>query len=269
MIHVLNDHIAIPDLGLLSDEIILFDHNRPHNFHYSTSFTFKYLFTGKLTYHINNQPVNLQAGSFILIRADQLIHTSIRTPVKGVSLFFKEDFSSYLDEGLMEFPLPLIHSELISCLNQLNRKEHPPTSPFISQLIQHVFNYSRKIQDWRTSMGYSKPSTSLDVLRKLLAARMIMETRYSEPLSLQQISDQIAMSKFNFVRKFRKTFGITPQKYLVEKRIEESKHQLLNMDSSITEVASICGFQNIHHFSKTFKKHLGIAPSGYKLQKCA
>ena len=47
-------------------------------------------------------------------------------------------------------------------------------------------------------------------------------------------------------------------------RIVKSCEMLLRTDKKITEIASLCGFNNISYFNRTFYKIMGISPSGYR-----
>ena len=58
-----------------------------------------------------------------------------------------------------------------------------------------------------------------------------------------------------------------PAKYILQKKLEKSV-QLLSIESnSISEVAYDCGFENINHFNRAFKKQFGITPSRSRLSQ--
>ena len=60
---------------------------------------------------------------------------------------------------------------------------------------------------------------------------------------------------------------MTLHKYLIYLRINKSIEYLQSGLYNITEVAELTGYKDIKHFSKSFKKVMGIAPSAYLIHK--
>ena len=71
----------------------------------------------------------------------------------------------------------------------------------------------------------------------------------------------------DYLRKlFHQEFGVTPHKYLIDKRLHAAAELLANSaysNSSIASIAATCGFREPLYFSKMFKKKFGVAPSFY------
>ena len=71
---------------------------------------------------------------------------------------------------------------------------------------------------------------------------------------------------YDYLRKlFKKELGVTPHKYLSDKRLEIAA-SCLSSDSdgrNIAEIAHLCGFREPLYFSRMFKKKYGVAPSSY------
>ena len=82
----------------------------------------------------------------------------------------------------------------------------------------------------------------------------------------REICSHIRMSENNFIRVFRKEMGISPQHYLLMRRIEWSRNLLLNSTLSIEEIAECTGFSDRYHFSKMFKYVTHCSPAAYRRQ---
>ncbi|MDT8715109.1 AraC family transcriptional regulator [Clostridium sp. 19966] len=95
----------------------------------------------------------------------------------------------------------------------------------------------------------------------------IIEQRYSEALSLDDLSKAAGMSPKYFCRFFREITQRSPIDYLNYYRVECACQQLVSSNDSITEIALNCGFNDISYFIKTFKKYKGITPKHY-LKEC-
>nr|SIP63208.1 Transcriptional regulator, AraC family [uncultured bacterium] len=72
---------------------------------------------------------------------------------------------------------------------------------------------------------------------------------------------------YDYLRKlFQKELGVTPHKYLTDKRLQIAAEALVNAENSgstIADIALMCGFRDPLYFSKLFKKEYGVAPSFY------
>lgn len=80
--------------------------------------------------------------------------------------------------------------------------------------------------------------------------------------SLENTSKTLFLSKYYFIRKFKDSIGMTPHQFLLQEKIRRS--QLLLADSlTIVEVSNILGFYDQSHFSKCFKKIVGISPNAF------
>lgn len=82
--------------------------------------------------------------------------------------------------------------------------------------------------------------------------------------SLSEASEKSFMSEAHFRRLFKKEFGVSPKRYILEKRINYAKSLILSGYFSVTEIADACGYNDPKHFSSEFKKFTGVSPSDFK-----
>ncbi|WP_082742217.1 AraC family transcriptional regulator [Burkholderia sp. MSMB1078WGS] len=66
---------------------------------------------------------------------------------------------------------------------------------------------------------------------------------------------------YGFVSLFSKYTGLPPHQYVMEARLEQAKNMLLQGNISVTDVALSCGFNNMSHFSTSFKRRWKVRPS--------
>lgn len=90
----------------------------------------------------------------------------------------------------------------------------------------------------------------------------ILECRYCEKIDIEELSKSVFISKYHFIRQFKKYAGLTPHNFQVQRKIRQSQRMLRN-NSNITEIALAAGFCDQSHFIKCFKKIVGITPSEY------
>ena len=102
-----------------------------------------------------------------------------------------------------------------------------------------------------------------ETFTRVLRARDAIHARYAEPLRLDQLAHEAALSPFHFLRIFRAAFGQTPHQYLTRVRIEAAKRLLL-ADAPVTDVCFEVGFQSLGSFSTLFARRVGAPPSAFR-----
>lgn len=83
------------------------------------------------------------------------------------------------------------------------------------------------------------------------------------PITLDWLAKEFCMSKFHFIRVFKEAKGITPQAYIMLKRLNHAKGLLL-MGEQPKEVAFLNGFYDVAHLNSAFKRFFGITLSMMK-----
>ncbi|MDR3713647.1 MAG: AraC family transcriptional regulator [Puia sp.] len=90
----------------------------------------------------------------------------------------------------------------------------------------------------------------------------LIEEYPNEPIDTDWLSRKFCMSKFHFIREFKKARGVTPQTYIMLYRLAKAKKMLLE-NAPIRDIAYLNGFSDPSHFTNRFRKYFGISPSGY------
>ena len=95
-------------------------------------------------------------------------------------------------------------------------------------------------------------------------AASLIHQKYSEPISIDAILSEIPLSKYHFIRVFKRIMGTTPYSYLTNHRINNAKFLLRSSDMLVSEIAEKCGFSDTSNFIEHFKKHTGQKPVEYR-----
>jgi DNA-binding response OmpR family regulator/nitrogen-specific signal transduction histidine kinase len=91
----------------------------------------------------------------------------------------------------------------------------------------------------------------------------IHENLDNEEFSVEQFSDQMAMSRSNLFRRIKIITKMSPVDFIYHIRLQVSMKLLIERKLSVSEIAWKVGFKNPSSFSKSFKKQFGKSPSGY------
>ncbi|MDO6430251.1 AraC family transcriptional regulator [Flavitalea sp. BT771] len=98
--------------------------------------------------------------------------------------------------------------------------------------------------------------------RRLVQAKLFIDTHYAEPIDLDNIADEACFSKFHFIKQFKNIYNKTPHQYLISVRIQKAK-ELLNAGTPVSTVCLAVGFESLGSFSVLFRRIAGMTPSSY------
>ena len=85
-----------------------------------------------------------------------------------------------------------------------------------------------------------------------------------ENLKVEQIAIRFHVSYYYLCHLFKKMTKKTINQFRMEKLLEKAIRMLLETDNKISEIATICGFDNFSYFSEVFLKHVGVAPNEFR-----
>ena len=91
-----------------------------------------------------------------------------------------------------------------------------------------------------------------------------IEAHYTEPLTLQQIAGSAFISRRECLRLFHQMTGTSPVQYVIGLRIRKAKALLCETQLPMTEIGSICGFQDQSYFTKMFRERAGLSPARFR-----
>ncbi len=91
-----------------------------------------------------------------------------------------------------------------------------------------------------------------------------LHTNYNNDFSLMDVAEVAGLSKFHFIRVFKKETGKTPYQFFLDIKIEKAKELIKTHKYSITEICFMCGFKNHSHFTRLFFKKTGMPPTQFE-----
>lgn len=92
----------------------------------------------------------------------------------------------------------------------------------------------------------------------------LIHSDFQIDLSLDDLANAAAMSRYHFLRCFKTHVGSTPYVYLQQVRLRRAAALLRDSSRAITDIALDCGFTSSSRFSRTFRQHYGCTPSVYR-----
>ncbi len=95
---------------------------------------------------------------------------------------------------------------------------------------------------------------------KLIEAATLMEANIEEPISLDELSSYVSISRRQLERLFQKHLNCVPTRYYLNLRLKRARLLLLQTSKSIVDIALACGFISAPHFSKCYRDLFGLPP---------
>jgi AraC-like DNA-binding protein len=87
---------------------------------------------------------------------------------------------------------------------------------------------------------------------------------YQDDIDLKEVAEVAHMAPASVCRFFKQSTGMTIFEYLNKIKIDYSCQLLLNTDMNILDISFDCGFNNLSHFNKQFRKFIGTTPTGLR-----
>ncbi len=195
-------------------------------------------------------------------------------PHKATDIFFHQEIDLVL----------LGHTIGSSCLDLLNFfKSVRPSIPII--ILSDVSSEELILSSFRKGawdffkkpflMGELKMSADSALsTRKRMAPQLktgrifraigYITENFATRLRLSQIAHESAMSLSCFERTFKREMGTTYAKFLNKFRISRAAKMLAEENLSVSEIAYACGFTNPYHFTRMFRRIMGLSPRAYR-----
>lgn len=98
----------------------------------------------------------------------------------------------------------------------------------------------------------------------LIELAAYLDRNVAEDVSLEALCHYSGYSPGHLIRSFKKYFGLTPHAYLINRRIQLGRRELLK-GKPIVETALSAGFADQPHFQRTFKRLVAATPNQYRL----
>lgn len=138
------------------------------------------------------------------------------------------------------------HNDIISC-SDASSHMHSLFHLLLQSALESEHNHKKENPD-----------------KDIVAAVEFIQANYPYPITIDDMIQEIPISKYHFIRCFRRIMGVTPYSYLTNYRINMSKILLRSSDKSIADIAEACGFLDTSNFITQFKKHTGVRPTHYR-----
>lgn len=87
---------------------------------------------------------------------------------------------------------------------------------------------------------------------------------YSDNPSIASIAQEMNLSRSQLSKIFTKVYGLSPRQYLTKRKWSKAKELLAGSNLTVYAIAEQLGFRSVNHFSRQFRRWMGISPMQYR-----
>jgi len=153
-----------------------------------------------------------------------------------------------------------LFTETLLYLYQNNKNEFKEITKIKLLELLHLFYHSNQRNNFLKILNSLQKNTKRNVVE-------IMEDNFDKPLSIEDYAFLTGRSISSFRRDFKRKFGITPKKWILNKRLEKAKTLLTTTDLNVSQISLEVGFENTSHFINLFGKIYNETPKQFLIKK--
>lgn len=237
-------------------------HSTLHSHKYAELF---YIVGGEGHFRIEDQLYPVKAHQVVMVNPN-VLHTEVGYPIHPM------EYIALGIEGLELFVSPELNSrfrildsrggsDILPCLRQILQESQSgqPGCEAICQAYMEIL-ILRLMRSISFATSVSGPTDS----HQCATVRHYIDTHYKEPLTLDMLSSVAHINKYYLAHAFKEEYGLSPIRYMISRRIDESRFLLQETDMSMSQIARVLGFSSASYFSQSFRRTEGMTPAEYR-----
>ena len=240
--------------------------------HYHSKYEIYYLINGSVRYLIENEIWDMSAGDMVLI-PKYTTHKSIRLPGSNTDIASERYLISSDEEDIPSVFLPVFQNYFYRPEGAVAKKIRACFEDLYKDSIRSdkFSEFSNKANLIKILCEISRMPSGAFVKTPLSKNDLLMQDaidyikkHLEEDINLSSVSEHFAFSKEYFSTIFKTSTGFGFNEYLNQMRVAKASHLLTETNKSVTEISSLCGFNDSNYFSAVFKKIIGTTPLKYR-----
>ncbi|KRF06568.1 hypothetical protein ASG89_19145 [Paenibacillus sp. Soil766] len=135
----------------------------------------------------------------------------------------------------------------------------------ISGTKKNMFLEQRTLSDLFYKMNLqANRSASKEKANWLAQVKDFFDLHYTEHIRVEDAANHFGYHRSHVYAAFLKKYGISPQRYLAQKRLEKGAELLKTTSLSVTEIAYSLGYSELYAFTRAFTTYMGVSPRSYR-----
>lgn len=248
--------------------------------HWHKEIEITYSFQGHTIHYIDGKKIVSDPGKLIIVNSES-IHSVVQDyscnendDLFGMVFIFSYDFVKGfipdLEQSYFVYSDQPCKEELKQVIDMFaayigSPFEKEDNGLYIKGLISMLFFFIQR--DYARPKEECFPLNEQKNMERMRGVLNYIQLHYSEHISLKEVAARFYFSSGYFSRFFKKNTNYTFSSYVSLYRLIQAKKKIETTEKSVMEIALECGFSDSRGLINEFKKHYGITPKQYRLQK--
>jgi len=210
-----------------------------------------YVCSGAGTYEVNGKVYHLTKGEAFVIKPHEITKYSADkdTPWEYVWVGFSSEISRF-----NELPYVIKDDNLKNIIEGVYASGSYKTKNNAMAFSESWRIISYLLNGVLEEESFSYPNAVVNLIK----------ARFMNKLTVQSIADELGLDRSYLSNIFKSEYGVSPQQYIINYRMERALELLSTEKYSVSVVAASVGYSDLFVFSRAFKKHFGVPPMKFK-----
>lgn len=138
-----------------------------------------------------------------------------------------------------------------------------PSEELVASLLQSALVYVRRIDTPLPLPRWGRPPRD----RRIERAIELLNEDIARRWTVERLARAVGLSRPVFAREFQRVLGMSPMRYLTQRRMQAAAALLMGSDAALAEVARRVGYESEFAFNRAFKRHFQVPPGIYRQQQ--
>jgi AraC family transcriptional regulator len=239
---------------------------------YEQRLSIKACWGGEERYFIDNRTLTVDDDSYLIFNDRRTYASSLHSsrPVRSFSVFFRPGFAEEVLGGMLTPEDRILERGSQNESKAVEFGEHlRPHDKIVTPVLRYIaFHVDRGIGDagWYEeqlsfllermlgshrktnravqSLSAIRPGKRQELYRRLSWGRDFIQSNYRRQITLDEMASAACLSKYHFIRLFHALEGVTPYRYLQQKRVTAAQRLLTTTNLTHVEIAEQVGFDH-------------------------
>ena len=236
---LLNDYTICPDTWGMTDESALF-------------YRMYYICGGEAYLRKGERNIRLKKGYFYIfpLMNPYTLWQNKENPLEVLWFHVEIKMDFYTDFGVVKIEKDTVMYSLLKSIHYLTGQ--PEYQNEIVRLFDIFLTMLNEVLPLRKTNS-----------RRMKSVIEYIDTHIGEELTVSQLADQAGMERSYFSRKFKSIFKMSPNRYILAKKMSEASKALAN-GATVYQASIVGGYTDEKAFARAFKKYMETTPSNYR-----
>lgn len=232
--------------------------------HFDGNIHFIYVLAGEVTVEKEDTIVSLQKNDFYIL-SKSLVHTVYGENARAFEIVLTytfEDQEGRAFEGNSVTQGKSSDQKIVQSIERLLKLYILQEKHSVSEVFEEYFRMIHLLEKEYTV--FSSLDEDRSMKQKVYELKFFIDNNFDKDIRLADIANKLYVSDQYLSRSFSSEIGMPMNEYLIRKRLEKVRKELLETEKTVTNIAFSAGFSNINSFNRLFKKYQGLTPSEFR-----